>query len=93
MALKKVEIEFPEDIWERVGVSPQKVTAKAREFIVMALLRQGEISQGRAAELLGVDRWALMDLMGKYQVPATQLTAEELVAEQKRLHQYRKSGA
>jgi predicted HTH domain antitoxin len=39
---------------------------KAREAFVMELLRQGEISAGRTAELLGVDRWTLSVLMSAY---------------------------
>lgn len=38
----------------------------AREAFIMELLRQGNISAGRAAELLGIDRWQLSDLMGLY---------------------------
>lgn len=56
MALKKVQIEIPEELLELVGVSPAKAGTKVREFIVMALLRQAKISQGKAASLLGLDR-------------------------------------
>lgn len=90
MALKTVQVELPEELWELAGISPTKASAKVREFIIMELLRQAKISQGRAAQLLGVDRWELMDLMGKYEVPATQLTAAELDAQQEGLRKLRK---
>jgi hypothetical protein len=41
------------------------VSAKVRELLMMELLRQAKISQGKAAELLGVDRWALMELIAE----------------------------
>jgi hypothetical protein len=44
----------------------------------MELLRQHVISQGKAAALLGVNRWDMFDLMSRYKVPAIDLTAEEL---------------
>lgn len=36
---------------------------KAQEAFVLSLLKQGDVSAGRAAELLEVDRWRLSDLM------------------------------
>jgi predicted HTH domain antitoxin len=62
---------------------------KAREAFIMELLRQGNISAGRAAELLSIDRWQLSDLMGLYRIsPFVPQTSEELereVAETDRL--------
>lgn len=81
MALKTVQVELPEELWELAGLSPQKASAKVREFIVMELLRRGQLSQGKAAKLLNLDRWALMDLMGVYEVPTGPQTIAELDAE------------
>jgi predicted HTH domain antitoxin len=39
---------------------------KAQEAFVLALLRQGNISAGRAAEILEIDRWRLGDLMAAH---------------------------
>ena len=39
----------------------RKKQLEAQEAFVLALLREGDISAGRAAELLGVDRWQLGD--------------------------------
>ena len=39
---------------------------KAQEAFVLSLLKQGDISAGRAAELLKVDRWRLSDLMSAH---------------------------
>jgi predicted HTH domain antitoxin len=44
----------------------------------MELVREHAISQGKAAELLGITRHALFDLMAKYHVPVIDLTEEEL---------------
>lgn len=40
--------------------------SKAKEAYVMTLLRHDDISTGRAAELLGIPRVELFDLMGAY---------------------------
>ena len=44
----------------------------------MELLRLDRISEAEAAESLGLDRWDLLAAMGRYQVPAIRITAEEL---------------
>lgn len=54
----------------------------AREAYVMTLLRHADISAGRAAALLGIDRWQLSDLMNQYDIsPFAPLTREELERE------------
>ena len=47
----------------------------------MELLREHYLSQGKAAEVLGVSRSELFPLLTKYQVPAVDLSPEELRAE------------
>jgi predicted HTH domain antitoxin len=55
---------------------------KAKEAYVMTLLRHHDISAGRAAELLSINRWELSDLMDVYDIcPFAELTAEELQRE------------
>ncbi len=39
------------------------------------------ISEAEAAQSLGLDRWALLDIMERHQIPAIRLSAEELKAE------------
>lgn len=90
MALKTVQVELPEELWELAGFSSKQASAKVREFIVMELLRRRQLSQGKAAKLLGLDRWTFMDVMGAYEVPATQLTPKELDEELEHLRQHRK---
>ena len=55
---------------------------KAKEAYVMTLLRHHDISASRAAELLGINRSSLSDLMDDYDIcPFAELTAEELKRE------------
>jgi hypothetical protein len=44
----------------------------------MELLREHRISQGKAADLLHINRLDLFPLMSKYQVPAIDLSPDEL---------------
>ena len=58
---------------------------KAREVFVLEFLRQGDISAGRAARLLNISRWDLLELMYEAGISPfdDSLTAEALDAEVK----------
>lgn len=74
-----VEFELPDEVVTQLR--EQDMAAKAKEALVMALLREHHVSQGKAAEILGISRHDLFDLMTKYQVPVIDLTEEELATE------------
>ena len=74
---RKLEVELPEEILSCFE-SPKEAEDKAKQGVVLDLLRGGKISQGKAAELLGISRWELFDLMAKYHIPFTDLPPEEL---------------
>ena len=63
MAESGFEIKFVVPVGEVSDEHRAEAERQAREAYVLALLRQGDISTGRAAELLGVDRWQLADVM------------------------------
>lgn len=60
-----------------------EATKKAKAAFVLELLRQGDISAGKAAELLNVSRWKLSELMSDAGISAfdESQTAETLQAE------------
>jgi len=76
-----VTFELPDEM--APNLRDEDLAAKAKETFTMELLREHEISQGKAAELLGIDRHTLFDLMTKYRVPAIDMTPEELAEELK----------
>ena len=73
------EVEVPDDVG--VHLPQEESAAKAKEALVMELLREHQISQGKAAEMLGIPRHDLFDLMTRYQVSVLDLTHKELKAE------------
>ncbi|MFZ6016350.1 MAG: UPF0175 family protein [Nitrospirota bacterium] len=77
---KQVVLEFPVELPEET-LKDKEALQKGKEAMVFELLRKGEISQGKAAELLGIDRWTLFDLMAKYDIPVIDMTSEELEKE------------
>lgn len=74
-----LDLDLPDELCAQFQEG--EIAAKAREALVMELLREHWFSQSKAADLLGVDRHQLFDLMSHYQVPVIDLTAEELKRE------------
>lgn len=77
-----VKFELPDEV--APNLRDEDLAAKAKEALTMELLREHEISQGKAADLLGIDRHELFDLMTKYRVPVIDMTPEELTEELKK---------
>jgi predicted HTH domain antitoxin len=83
MAEATIEVRFTVPVGDVSEKERAEAERKAREAFVLALLRQGSISAGRAAELLGVDRWQLGDLMSAHGISPFDetLSREELARE------------
>jgi len=78
----EIEFKFKLPIPELPEQHRLEAEKKARSAYVMTLLRHADISAGRAAELLGIDRAAVSDLMRAYGIsPFPTLTREELERE------------
>lgn len=80
MVTRKLSFELPADLVAQLG-SPKDVEIKAKEALVLELLREARISQGKAADLLGLTRWDVLDLMAQYRIPSGPTTPEELEQE------------
>jgi len=74
---KQVVLKFPVELPEE-SLQDKEVIRKGKETIILELLRKGEISQGKAAELLAIDRHTLFVLMAKYDIPIANFPPEEL---------------
>ncbi len=61
-----IELRFPFSLAQLPAKHRAAAERKAQEAFVLSLLRQGDISAGRAAELLNVDRWQLSELMSAH---------------------------
>lgn len=72
-------LKYTDDLPE--SARDEKVLDNLNEEAVMALLHEGRISQGKAAELLDISRNELFDLMAKYDIPVVDMTDNELAKE------------
>ena len=72
-----IQFEIPDDLVQLIG-SAEATADEAREALVIELLRQRRITQGRASELLGVSRGEMIDLAAHYEVSSGMEDADEL---------------
>ena len=91
MSTQIVTLELSDDLVRLLG-SPQAAAAKAKQALVLDLLREARLSQGQAARLLSVTRGNLLDLMAKYEIPSGPVTAEEVDEEFETVSRYLTEG-
>jgi predicted HTH domain antitoxin len=89
MLTQTLTLELPDEIVRALG-SVEAATAKARESFVLDLLREAIVSQGQAADLLGINRWDLLELMAQRRIPSGPETAEEMAAEIEAMRHYQR---
>ena len=77
MTAKIITLELPEDLIESLG-TVDEIAGRAQKALVLDLLRDAQITQAQAAQLLGVTRYDILDLMAIYHIPSGPQTAEEM---------------
>ena len=87
MATRTLSVELPEELVALLG-SPEAAAAKAKEALVLELLREDRIGQGNAARLLGISRWKILDLIARHRISSGPETAEEMRQEVEDLRRY-----
>ncbi len=78
MAEKDFHVSLPQEVVGAFGWSDSEVPRRVREALVMDLLRLDRLSEAQAASILGLARWELLDLMGRYDVPAVRMSVGDL---------------
>ena len=78
MAQVEIRLDLPPEVAALLGETAAIAARSAKRALLAELLRQGKISQGKAAEALGVTRHAIIDLMAEFDVPSGPLSEEEL---------------
>ncbi len=77
-----VEVQIPEALRE-LGVSDEEIRREVPILLVLKRFRQGHVSSGKAAQLLGISRPDFLDLLAKERVPIYDPGDQELADEMK----------
>jgi predicted HTH domain antitoxin len=76
--MRAVQVELGQDLVELLEELRRPVKESARELIVLELYRQGEVSSGKSAELLGMRRDEFIRYASDRGIPYLQLADDEL---------------
>lgn len=73
-----IQVQFPTDVFAALRKSPAEVAEEIRLAAAVVWYARGLISQGKAAEIAGLSRAALIDLLAASGVSPCQETLEEI---------------
>ena len=76
-----IPVELDQDLVALLEELHRPAKETARELMVLELYRQGDVSSGRAAQLLGMDREEFIRYASKQGIPYFQFEGEELQRE------------
>jgi len=76
--MKTITIELPDDVFSALRRSPEEFVREMRHAAAIHWYRQGLISQGKAAEIAGLDRTEFLFNLAQANVDAFQISEEEL---------------
>ncbi len=74
MSLKTYSIQLPESAFSALRKSPVEFIEEMKAAAVVKWYEAGMISQGKAAEILSLSRYAFLSLLARYQVSVLQDT-------------------
>ncbi len=81
MAPMKVEIELPRDLLTTLDIPELELGRRAKEWVVLELFQEGEISAGKAGEILGLSKSRFVDLLTEHRLPYLDSEPRELERE------------
>ncbi len=76
-----ISYELPRTAFSALRLSPQEFAREMRIAACVQWYAQGLVSQGKAAEIAGLNRAEFLEELFRRRVPACQVTFEELVEE------------
>ncbi len=76
--MNTVSINIPESAFPFLGENQDDLGRELLTAAVVKWFELGTISQGKAAEILGLSRTAFLDVLAAYRVSAWQYTKEDL---------------
>ncbi len=79
----KVEVELPRDLLVALNVPVEQIGAKVKEWLVLALVQDGQISTGKAAEILGMTKGQCIAMLSQHRIPYLDWDTNELADEER----------
>jgi predicted HTH domain antitoxin len=81
MSRLTVSLELPRDLLGALDIPESQLASRLLELVALELFRQGRISAGKGAEMLGISKWQFVQLLARYEIPYFVESGDELRAE------------
>lgn len=75
---KQITVEVPEDSLQVLGEDSSRFGREMLEAAVLRWFEEGRLSQGQAAEMLGMTRGEFFDLLYEHKISPVQMSVEDL---------------
>ena len=82
-----ITVQVPDVLLKDLATSPEELDREIRLAATVHPYSRGLISQGTGADIAGLSRWEFIQALGRAEVPAWQVTSEELTEEVERAYQ------
>jgi predicted HTH domain antitoxin len=82
-----ITVQVSDALLEDLAASPENLDREIRLAASIHLYSRRLVSQGQGAEIAGLSRWDFIQALGRAEVPACQVTSEELTEEVVRAYQ------
>lgn len=64
-----VSLRLPRDLLGALDIPEKQLASHVLELVALELFRQGRISTGKGAELLGISKWNFIQLLNQHSIP------------------------
>ncbi len=78
MPLKPATIEITAGMEPYINTHKSEIDFKQRALLLYPFIQNNTLSHGRAAEILGITKWALIQLYGSMGIPYIDMDEDEL---------------
>ena len=78
MMYDMLAIQLPRDLRQMLNRTFEELARDLRLYAGLMLFRLGKLSSGAAADMAGIPRLMFLDLCVEYDIPVSQLSAEDL---------------
>ena len=82
-----ITVQVPDALLANLATSSEKLNREIRLAAAIHLYSRGPVTQGTGAEVAGLSRRDFIEALGRAEVPACQVTSEELTEEVERAYQ------
>lgn len=84
--MEELSVRVPRDLVRILKVKDEEVPKLVRLYLAIELYREGKVSLGKAAEIAGVTKWEMMEILASKDVPI-QYDAKDLERDIKTLEE------